>query len=192
VLDCACGIGLLAAGLAAAGYETHASDLSPEMVQRTWAKGVRARVCGWDDLPPTGDFDAVLCVGNSLAHAIDRRAALTAMAGAVRPGGALILTSRNWERELAAGTRLEVEPQLVERDGRRALIARAWTIGTPTRLELAVSLLDPLHTVTEVLTVWPFTYGELLADLRAAGLELAEATYTPEADRYLAKGVRPL
>ena len=39
VLDCACGIGLLAAGLARAGYEVAASDLSPDMVARTRALG---------------------------------------------------------------------------------------------------------------------------------------------------------
>ena len=44
-------------------------------------------MCAWEDLPPTGDFDAVLCVGNSLAHARDRVAALRGMAGALKPGG---------------------------------------------------------------------------------------------------------
>jgi SAM-dependent methyltransferase len=194
VLDCACGIGLLAAGLAQAGYDAHASDLSPEMVERTRARGVDARVQSWDDLPPTGDFDAVLCVGNSLAHARDRRAALTAMAGALRPGGMVILTSRNWERELAAGTRLEVEPRLVERGGRRALIARAWTIGEATRHEVAVSLLEDdgaVTTVAEVLTVWPFTADELRDDLRSAGLELGHSTFTRESERYLVTASRP-
>jgi SAM-dependent methyltransferase len=193
VLDCACGIGLLAAGLAQAGYDTHASDLSPEMVERTRSRGVDARVLGWDDLPPTGDFDAVLCVGNSLAHARDRRAALNAMAGALRPGGILILTSRNWERELAAGTRLEVEPWLVERGGRRALIARAWTVGTPTVHEVAVSLLEDdgaVTTVAERLTVWSFTTDELFDDLRHAGLELRYSNSTREAERYLVTASR--
>jgi SAM-dependent methyltransferase len=191
VLDCACGIGLLAAGLARAGYETHASDLSPEMVRRTRALGVDARVCDWDDLPPTGDFDAVLCVGNSLTHARGRRAALAAMAVALRPGGALVLTSRNWERETALGTRLEVADELVERSGRRDLITRAWTVGEPTRLEVAVSLLDPLHTVSEVLTVWPFTADELEDDLRGAGLEPEQSTYSRETERYLVTASRP-
>jgi SAM-dependent methyltransferase len=194
VLDCACGIGLLAAGLAQAGYDTHASDLSPEMVERTRARGVDARVCDWNDLPPTGDFDAVLCVGNSLAHAEDRHAALSAMAGALRRGGTLVLTSRNWERELAAGTRLEVDPQLIERGGRRALLARAWTIGTPTRLEVAVSLLagdGSVTAVTEALTVWPFTADELTDDLRNAGLEPQQTTFASETERYLVTASRP-
>ena len=117
------------------------------------------------------------------------------MAGALRPGGTVILTSRNWERELAAGTRLEVEPRVVERGGRRALIARAWTIGEATRHEVAVSLLaddGAVTTITEVLTVWPFAYDALLADLHAACFEVAETTFAPAVDRYLVKAVRPL
>jgi SAM-dependent methyltransferase len=178
VLDCACGIGLLAAGLAGAGYETQASDISPEMVARTRALGVDARVCAWEDLPPSGDFDAVLCVGNSIAHAEDRRAALAGMAGALRPGGVLVLTSRSWEREQAGGT------EEVERGGRRVRVTYAWTPGRPTLLELTVD------TVTEVLTVWPFTVDELLDDLRDAGLVPQQSTHTPESARYLVTASR--
>src|SRR5262245_22963207 len=93
VLDCACGIGLLAVGLALAGYAAEASDISPQMVARTRALAERhgvelpARVCAWEDLPPGPRYSAVLCVGNSLAHAQDRRAALRAMAATLAPGG---------------------------------------------------------------------------------------------------------
>ncbi|WP_053227303.1 class I SAM-dependent methyltransferase [Solirubrobacter soli] len=173
VLDCACGIGLLAAGLAHVGYDAHASDISPDMVARTRALGVAAEVRSWDELPPSGDFDVVLCVGNSLAHARDRRVGLRAMAGALKPGGTLLVTSRNWELEQPGGT------EVVERDGRRATITRVWTPGRPTRLELTVD------TVTEVLTVWPFTHAELLDDLRAAGLEPTDSTHTSDCERYL-------
>jgi SAM-dependent methyltransferase len=178
VLDCACGIGLLAAGLAQAGYDTHASDLSPEMVARTRALGLDARVCAWSDLPPSGDFDVVLCVGNSLAHTDDRVGALTAMAGALKPGGTLLVTSRNWELEQPDGT------EEVERGGRRAIVTRVWTPGRPTRVDLTVD------GVTEVLTVWPFTADELMDDLRAAGLEPQDSTFTPEAERYLVSSTR--
>ena len=111
VLDCACGIGLLAAGLTARGFAVAASDASPEMVARTRARGVQAHVCRWEDLSG-GPYDAVLCVGNSLAHARDRRAALAGMAGVLAPDGLLVVTSRNWERERAGGSRLEVGDRL--------------------------------------------------------------------------------
>jgi SAM-dependent methyltransferase len=201
VLDCACGVGLLAAGLALRGFETHASDASPAMVERTRALAarlgveVRARVCAWEALPTQPEFDALFCVGNSLAHAADRRAALAAMAAVLRPGGTLVLTSRNWERERAAGTRLEVADRLVERDGRRALVIRAWTIGDDAiALDVAVSILagdGSVETAAERLTVWPFTADDLDDDLRSAGLEPRQSTFTPESERYLVTASRP-
>jgi SAM-dependent methyltransferase len=200
VLDCACGIGLLAVGLALRGFETHASDASPEMVERTralaaqYGTDVHAHARAWDELPPRAEFNAVFCVGNSLAHAADRPAALSAMAGALRPGGTLVLTSRNWERERAAGSRLEIDDRLTERGGRRALVTRAWTITEDEiALDVAVSVIEDggtVKTAAERLTVWPFTADELHDDLRRAGLRPQQSTYTPESERYLVTASR--
>jgi SAM-dependent methyltransferase len=197
VLDCACGIGLLAAGLAARGFAVDASDASPEMVARTRALGLDAQVRRWEDLAG-GPYDAVLCVGNSLTHAADRRAALAGMARVLAPGGLLVLTSRNWARERAAGSRLEVADRLVERAGRRALVMRAWTVPesweAPHVLEVAVAVLGErgaVHTARERLTFWPFTPAGLKADLRAVGLTPESSTYTPDADRYAVFARRP-
>jgi SAM-dependent methyltransferase len=190
VLDCACGTGLLAAGLAARGFVVEASDASPEMVARTRALGVEARVCRWEDLAG-GPYDAVLCVGNSLAHAPDRRAALAGMARVLAPGGRLVVTSRNWERERAAGSRLEVSDRLVERAGRRGLVVRAWTVPEAWEaahaMDLAVALLHDDGSVTparERLVFWPFTPATLDADLRAAGFAPESSTYAEDAERY--------
>jgi SAM-dependent methyltransferase len=200
LLDCACGVGLLAVGLAQRGFETHASDASPAMVERTRALAARhgidvhARTRAWEELPPRPEFDAVFCVGNSLAHAADRPAALGAMARVLRPGGTLVLTSRNWERERAAGSRLEIDDRLTERGGRKALITRAWTIAQEAiALDVAVSIIEAdgsVKTAAERLTVWPFTADELHDDLRRAGLEPQQSTYTPESDRYLVTASR--
>jgi SAM-dependent methyltransferase len=146
-------------------------------------------VCTWSELESGPEFDAVFCVGNSLAHAADRPAALAAMARVLRPGGTLVLTSRNWERERAAGSRLEIDERLTERGGRRALVARAWTIaGETISQEVAVSILaddGTVATTRERLTLCPFTADELTNDLRRAGLEPQQSTYTPESERYL-------
>jgi SAM-dependent methyltransferase len=190
VLDCACGTGLLAAGLAARGFAVEAGDASPEMVARTRALGVPARVCRWEDLSG-GPYDAVLCVGNSLAHAPDRRAALAGMARVLAPGGLLVVTSRNWERERAAGSRLEVADRLVERDGRRALVVRAWTVPVAWEaahaMDVAVAVLagdGSVTTARERLTFWPFTPATLAADLDAAGFAQESSTFAPDAERY--------
>ena len=78
VLDCAAGTGLLAVGLALRGFDVTASDLSAAMLARATSLAAERGVslaavqCAWQDLPAQGwqeRFDAVFCVGNSLAHA---------------------------------------------------------------------------------------------------------------------------
>ena len=199
VLDCACGTGQLAVGLARAGFAVTASDASAAMVARTRALAahhgvsVAAEVRDWEAL--AGEFDAVLCVGNSLVHAAGRagrRRALAAMARVLAPGGLVAVTSRNWERERAAGSRLDVADRAVRRGGRDGIVVRAWTMpdawDAPHRLDVAVVLPAPDGAVTsaaETLTLWPFTPEELDADLRAAALTPATSTFTPAAERYL-------
>jgi len=186
VLDCACGTGTLAVGLALRGFAVTASDASPEMVARTRAlaaeRGVPLAVAtrAWADLGGDG-FDAVLCVGNSLTHAggvAGRRTALDGMRRATCGGGLLAITSRNWERPQAGGE------EVVERGGRRATVRRTWHGGDPRRLEIAVEL-EGGGTHAEQLSYWPFTHDELDADLRAAGFEPEASTWSPEAERYL-------
>ena len=64
VLDCACGTGTLAVGLALRGHEVAATDASAAMVRRTArlaaANGVAldAAVCAWDGLAQRGWQDA--------------------------------------------------------------------------------------------------------------------------------------
>src|SRR3954452_9332184 len=85
---------------------------------------VDAHTCTWEELPRPGwddRFEAVFCVGNSLAHAQGRdgrRLALRAMASVLRPGGKLVLTSRNWELVRGRGSGLSVAAEVIERDGR--------------------------------------------------------------------------
>jgi hypothetical protein len=142
----------------------------------------------------------VLCVGNSLTHAPGsegRRATLRAMAGVLRPGGLLAITSRDWERLLARGPGLDVDEHLTERGGRRGLVVRAWTLPgdweAPHHLDTAVALIGDdgdVRTHGERLTFWPFTHEALQADLRAAGLTPASSTYG-DGDRYLVTARRP-
>ena len=173
VLDCACGTGTLAAGIALRGFEVRASDASPEMVARTRARGVAAEVRRWEELEG-GPFDAVLCVGNSLTHAEDRVAALSGMRRVARDRALLAVTSRNWERPQEAGE------EVVERGGRRATIRRSWV---PGALVVEVEVGGALY--REELAYWPFTHDELDADLRAAGWAPATSTWSPDVDRYL-------
>lgn len=189
VLDCACGIGTLAVGLALRGCEVVATDASEAMVARAARlaseHGVRveASVCAWAQLPQRGweeRFDVVFCVGNSLPHAAGRcgrRAALAAMAGTLRPGGRLVVTSRTWEQVRAAGSRLQVAEQLVVRDGRRGLPIHSWTVpeswDEPHLFDVAVALVGDdgrVQTHRGRFAFWPFSEAQLHDDLRHAGL----------------------
>jgi SAM-dependent methyltransferase len=209
ILDCACGIGLLAVGLAEAGFRVTACDASPAMAERTLALAnahgvkVATRVCRWDQLPDQGwqdRFDAVVCVGNSLGHAAGRsgrRAALDGMAGALATGGVLALASRNWEQIRSAGSRLHVWDRLVERNARKAVVVYSWEVppswADEHHLQISVAALqdgDRLQVTTERLSIWPFHHEELLADVAAAGLALAESTYDATQPEYLVTALR--
>jgi SAM-dependent methyltransferase len=184
VLDCAAGTGTLAVGLALRAFAVAASDASEGMVARTRALaaahgvGVEARARAWEELDG-GPFDAVFCVGNSITHARDRRAALAAMRGVLRGSGVLAVTSRTWERPQEDGE------EVVERHGRRALVRRAWHAGEPVVLEVSVTFDDDGTTHAERLECWPFTHDELQADLLASGFEPVASTFDPQVGRYL-------
>ncbi|HEX8157717.1 MAG TPA: class I SAM-dependent methyltransferase [Solirubrobacteraceae bacterium] len=203
VLDCACGTGHLAVGLAQRGLEVVATDASAAMIDRTRTLAadhgapLTAHVCAWENLAErdwSGSFDAVFCVGNSLVHAPGadaRRRALTAMRDVLRAGGTVVVTSRNWEQVRAAGSQLEVAQQLVSRDGVLGLPIYAWSIAEdwdePHHFDVAVALLAEDGTVTthaERMAFWPFDHETLRADLRAAGLTPATTTYDDELPRY--------
>ena len=209
VLDCAAGTGPLAVGLALRGCDAVATDASRGMVERTRAlaaeRGVAldARECRWDELEAQGfaPFDAVFCVGNSLAHAPGRearRAALTAMAGVLRPGGLLVLTSRNFDLMRATDPGLQVFDEVVERDGRRGVVIYSWWLADDWEdehaLDVYVALVDDDGDVTthgERLSFWPFSHATLGEELRAAGLAPETTTHEADVDRYLVTARRP-
>ncbi len=210
ILDCAAGAGTLAVGLALRGLEVVATDASAAMVRRTRRLAdeqrveLRALTLAWEQLDEAGfkdAFAAVFCVGNSLAHAAGRearRAALTAMAGVLRPGGVLVLTSRNWARIRARGPAVDVAERIVARGGRRGLTIHAWFLaaGWDERHELdaSVAILGDDGRVErhgERLAFWPFTHEMLDEDLAAAGLRPASSTFAPGVERYRVTARRP-
>ncbi|MEU0529663.1 class I SAM-dependent methyltransferase [Amycolatopsis tolypomycina] len=203
VLDCSCGTGQLAVGLAGLGMQVVATDASEAMVRRTaklseeFGAAVRTLRAGWEELPGHFDdstFDMVFCVGNSLHHAAGakgRVAALESMARLLRPGGHLVLTSRTWELVRARGSRLDIGDRLVRRNGRAAVVVYRWEIA-PTwaeehHIEIAIAQVDaagPVLVRSELLSCWPYRYEELEAELRRVGLRTELSTFDPEAENY--------
>jgi SAM-dependent methyltransferase len=104
VLDVACGTGRHAAMFHSWGLQVEGADVSPAMIARCRAQFGESESLRWIvrafDQPHTdaGSFDAVVCVGNSLALASDLETAervIGAMLAALRQGGVCVLQVLN-------------------------------------------------------------------------------------------------
>ena len=125
VMDTACGTGHHAIALANLGFQVSGSDLFPEMVSMADANAraagmqVTFRTAGFGGISDTfrqpGEFDAVLCLGNSLPHVAseaDLEKALIDFRDLLRPGGLLLLQMRNFDLVMGEKKRW-MEPQTV-------------------------------------------------------------------------------
>ena len=203
VLDCSCGTGQLAVGLAGLGMEVVATDASEAMVRRTaelseeFRASVRTVRADWQELPDHFDddtFDMVFCVGNSLHHAVGARgrvAALESMSRLLRRGGRLVLTSRTWELVRARGSRLDIWDRLVRRDGCDAVVAYRWDIPQhweqEHHIEIAIARLGTDGSVdvcSELLSSWPYRCDDLVSELRDVGLTVESSTFDAAAENY--------
>lgn len=111
VLDCACGIGTQAIGLAALGYDVTASDISDgelaEARVRAEKNNVRIRFEHVDFRTLSdvfdGDFDVVMAMDNALPHMLtseDLASAIGSIVRQVRPGGIFIASIRDYDELL--------------------------------------------------------------------------------------------
>ncbi|MEV6486597.1 class I SAM-dependent methyltransferase [Streptomyces sp. NPDC051576] len=135
VLDCSCGIGTQAIGLARAGHRVTGSDLSPAAVARAAAeaaaRGVVLPVTAADmrALPfRTAAFDVVVCADNSLPHLLtsdDVRAALVGMRRVLREDGLLVLSVRDYDGIRAAHP-ASAPPQVSTTAEGRAITFQLW------------------------------------------------------------------
>src|SRR4029077_12812801 len=149
----------------------------------------------WADLPAATRqrFDAVLCVGNSLVHAAGRDAmveALTGLRRMARPGGHVVIDSRNWEKLHAERRIVQVADRGVMRRGRRCAGFYAGEI--PDRLEdehiahiVFVFENGPQLVPHEHLVSFrPFTLAALRKRLKLAGLTEVDTDIDESCDRY--------
>ncbi|MFJ8622388.1 class I SAM-dependent methyltransferase [Kitasatospora sp. NPDC093550] len=135
VLDCSCGIGTQAIGLAALGHRVTGTDLSPVAVGRAATEAarrglpLRTAAADFRRLPfHDARFDVVVCADNALPHLLtaeDVLAALGEMRRVLRPGGLLLLTTRPYD-ELRRTRPTSTPPQTTERDGQRSVVFQLW------------------------------------------------------------------
>jgi glycine/sarcosine N-methyltransferase len=108
ILDCACGIGTQAIGLAQLGHLITASDVCGKAVERARieaqqrALAIAFHVSDMTALREIGDggFDAVVALDNALPHLEEDEldAAIEAMGGKLRDGGVLLASMRDYDR----------------------------------------------------------------------------------------------
>ncbi len=108
VLDCACGIGTQAIGLAKLGYSVTASDISDGELAEARK---RAETCGADirfehadyrNLSDvfSGMFDIVIAMDNALPHMLTRedlKRAVGSIVGRIRPDGLFVASIRDYD-----------------------------------------------------------------------------------------------
>ncbi len=108
VLDCACGIGTQAIGLASIGYNVTASDISDcalEEARRRSSKNnvkIRFEHADFCALSETfsQQFDIVICMDNALPHMLskpDLEAAIKSITNQIAPGGLFVASIRDYD-----------------------------------------------------------------------------------------------
>ncbi len=201
VLDAACGTGVNAAALARRGYRVSAADGSSAMAAVAAARFRSEQLdiplvhSMWADLPAViGErFDLVLCIGNSLVHAAGRDAMLEALTGLremVRPGGHLVVDSRNWEKLHAERRIVQLADSAVTRHGRRCVVFYAWEIPDRLDSEHVAHIVFIFEDGGRIepheyrIGFYPISLGELRERLEAAGLREVDTDYDEARDRY--------
>jgi SAM-dependent methyltransferase len=114
VLDVATGTGFHSIRLWQAGFDVVSADGSPEMLAKAFENGRRHDLIlrtvqsdwRWLNQAVHGEFDAVICLGNSFTHLFterDRRKTLAEFYAALKHDGVLVIDQRNYDMILDQG-----------------------------------------------------------------------------------------
>ena len=108
ILDCACGIGTQAIGLAALGYSVTASDISAGGIEEAKKRAeenklsIDFRQADFCELSDTLEeqFDIVIAMDNALPHMLSEASlgkAVKSITGRIRPGGLFVASIRDYD-----------------------------------------------------------------------------------------------
>ena len=135
VLDCSCGIGTQAVGLALCGHRVVGTDLSPAAAARAGAEAaardVPLAVAASDmrALPfAAASFDVVLSADNAFAHLLadgDLRAASAELRRVLRDDGLLVLTLKDYDEARVSHRHVTV-PSVTSTAAGRAVTFQLW------------------------------------------------------------------
>lgn len=136
LLDCSCGIGTQAIGLAIAGHSVTGTDLSPRAVERARRDaalfGVPASFAVADmrrlDMEVAGEFDVVLSCDNSLAHleGSELSEALEAMRSKLAPQGLCLVSIRDYDALGQSRPRVPNLPRVHDTPTGKRIIFQVW------------------------------------------------------------------
>jgi glycine/sarcosine N-methyltransferase len=202
VLDCACGIGSDAMALARRGFRVTATDGSLSMAARArqrlaaYSGQVSVTQSRWEQLPDrlTERFDLAICLGNAIVHAGTRPGvaqSLRAIRDVMKPGGTMVVDSRNWELIYRSWPRIVPASHAIERNGLRCDSLYIWTIpesfDLPCRAEIVFLFENQANELSHrrhELTFQPFRHMDLREALESAGFRITGDSFAPAAPFY--------
>jgi len=136
ILDCACGIGTQALGLASRGHAVVGSDASAASITRARAEAAKR---GLEIAFAVADmralaaiereaFDAVVCADNALPHFLsdaELHAATSAIAACLEPGGLFLGSIRDYDSVLPERP-TAIPPRFLDKAGPHRIIHQVW------------------------------------------------------------------
>jgi len=135
ILDCACGIGTQAIGLAVLGHQVVASDLSPAAVNRAQREShhrnltIQFHVSDMTTLHEIVEtnFDAVIAMDNALPHlsATQLRLAIPTIASKLKPNGLFIASIRDYDTLIQEKPAMQ-KPAFYGPPGKRRIVHQVW------------------------------------------------------------------
>jgi SAM-dependent methyltransferase len=187
ILDAACGTGMHAIALAQAGFDVVGADCSAGMIERARANAREAHLtmqfeqAGFGELEGTfggGQFEAVLCLGNSLPHALSStqvEASLRDFAAVLKPGSLVIIQNRNFDSVMANQARW-MEPQPAREGEKEWLFLRFYDFDPDGLLTFNIISLrreagEPWEQSIQGTRLRPLLVGELRTALTGAGFQ---------------------
>lgn len=142
LLDCACGIGTQAIGLAQLGYNTTATDLSPKAIERAQQeaqqrhiKNISFATADFTRLATSlsETFDVVIACDNALPHLLTDEAmslALKSIASTINMGGLFLASIRDYDA-LVNSRPASTLPVVKDHTAQRSIAFQVWDWITP-------------------------------------------------------------
>jgi glycine/sarcosine N-methyltransferase len=198
ILDCSCGVGTQAFGLARLGHKVTGTDISPGAIQKALAEKARtgidvefsvADMRSLENAPES--FDVVISFDNAIAHLTsdaDLAFAISNVLSVLRPGGVFIASMRDYDilrQERPTGT---MPRRIVDSYGERVYVQTwDWTEdGKSYDLRLFVVkrsgeswTSQPIETRMRA-----YTRGEIATELEKTGFAASEWVFSEQSHFY--------